>query len=102
MQNSLLKGFFPKGKFRPFLASPFAAAILCVPPSHIPTNLTGPQAPQVICEFKGPSDLQGWLTGPIDHTSIYYTAGPHAKVMFKGPLYGENGLPYTPHLVPKR
>ncbi|AIA56731.1 hypothetical protein Acaty_m0158 (plasmid) [Acidithiobacillus caldus ATCC 51756] len=64
-----------------------ASALPCLPPTHLPANLLGPQAPDIVCTFSGPSGLQGYLADDGGHQTIYYTAGPHAQVLFRGPLY---------------
>lgn len=79
-----------------------ASVILCLPPAHLPKNLTGPQAPDIICAFPGPSHLQGYLAMSGNHRVIYYTAGPHAQVLFRGPLYGQDGTTLQPNLKIER
>lgn len=79
-----------------------ASVILCLPPTHLPANLSGPQAPDIVCTFPGPSHLQGYLADSGNHQVIYYTAGPHAQVLFRGPLYNENGEAITPNLEVRR
>ncbi len=79
-----------------------ASVLLCLPPTHLPANLRGPQAPDIICTFAGPSGLQGYLADDGGHQTIYYTAGPHAQVLFRGPLYNAEGTPVTPSLRVER
>lgn len=80
----------------PFIAS---AATQCVPvaPSKY---FSAPGAPRLICRFHGPFKLYGWLVSrgarkPV----IYYSTGKDARVFFRGPVYGSNGLPVNPHIV---